>query len=150
MLTAQFDFAQCPVTWSHRIWGAGEYAADLSNCAIFYGEKETVYIADEKWAVIPKGKETARKVVDAPLPKMGVMHMANFLESVRTRQKPLCDMLDGYHSTATVQLAMVAYRAGTKIRWDDQKEQILDNPVAAGLLKRPYRAPYKHPGDAFS
>jgi len=150
VLTAQFDFAECPVTWSHRIWGAGEYATDLNNCAIFYGEKETVYIADERWAVVPQGKDVPRKVVDAPAGKLSVLHMANFLEAVRTRQKPICEVLDGYQSTATVQLAMVAYRAGTKIRWDDQKEQILDNPTAANLVKRPYRAPYKHPGDAFS
>ena len=150
VLEAQFDFAQCPVTWSHRIWGAGEYATDLDNCAIFYGEKESVYIADERWAVIPKGKDVPRKVVEAPAGKESVLHIANFLEAVRTRQKPICDELDGYHSSVTVQLAMVAYRAGTKVSWDDQKEQVVDNPAAATLLKRPYRAPYKHPGDSFS
>jgi len=150
VLTAQLDFAQCPVTWSHRIWGANEYATDLNNCAIFYGEKETVFIADDRWAVIPKGKDTPRKVVDAPPAQLSVLHMANFLESVRTRQKPVCDVLDGYCSTVAVHLAMVAYRAGTKVKWDEQKEQVVDNTAAAGLVKRPYRAPYKHPGDSFS
>jgi len=150
VLSAQFDFAQCPVTWSHRIWGASEYAPDLNNCAMFYGEKETVYIADDKWAVIPKGKDAPRKVIDAPPGNLSMLHMANFLEAVRTRQKPVCDVLDGYNSTATVQLAMLAYRAGTKIKWDGQKEQVLDNPTAAAMVKRPYRPPYKHPGDSFS
>ncbi|MFB3905615.1 MAG: Gfo/Idh/MocA family protein [Acidobacteriota bacterium] len=149
-LMAQFDLAQCPVTWSHRIWGTGEYTTDLNNCAVFYGEKETVYIAEERWAVIPKGKNASRKVVEAPAGKMSVMHMANFLEAVRTRQKPTCDVLDGYYSTTAVQLAMIAYRAGTKVRWNSQKEQIVDNPSASALLKRPYRPPYKHPGDSFS
>jgi len=150
MLTAHFEFEQCPVTWSHRLWGASEYANDLNNCALFYGEKETVYVADERWAVIPKGKDEPRKQVDASTPKMSILHMANFLEAVRTRQKPVCEVLDGFYSTATVQLGMIAYRAGTKIEWDSQKEQIIDNPAAADLVKRPYRAPYKHPGDSFS
>jgi hypothetical protein len=29
--------------------------------------------------------------------------------------------------------------------WDKEKEQILNNPAAVKLLKREYRAPYKHP-----
>jgi len=150
VLNVQFDFEQCPVTWSHRIWGASEYTKDLDNCAIFYGEKETVYIADDRWAVIPKGDDSPRKVVDAVTPKMGVLHMANFLEAVRTRRKPVCDVLDGFYSTTTVQLAMIAYQVGSRIEWDGQKEQITNNAAAAALIKRPYRAPYEHPGERFA
>ena len=40
---------------------------------------------------------------------------------------------------------MIAYETGSRVVWDKQKEQILNNPAAAKLLKREYRTPYKHP-----
>ena len=40
---------------------------------------------------------------------------------------------------------MIAYDTAAKIAWDEATEQILDNPAAAELLKREYRAPWKHP-----
>jgi hypothetical protein len=40
---------------------------------------------------------------------------------------------------------MIAYETESTVRWDASSEQILDNPAAAKLLKRPYRQPYEHP-----
>jgi predicted dehydrogenase len=31
VLTAHFEFATCPLTWRHRIWGAEEYTPEVSN-----------------------------------------------------------------------------------------------------------------------
>ncbi len=54
-------------------------------------------------------------------------------------------MEEGFRSTATVKLAMIAYDTGSKVVWDAKTEQIPDNPAAAALLSRPYRTPWKHP-----
>jgi predicted dehydrogenase len=35
VLTALFDFEECPVVWTHRLWGAAELDPTLSNCALF-------------------------------------------------------------------------------------------------------------------
>jgi hypothetical protein len=40
---------------------------------------------------------------------------------------------------------MIAYDVGERIAWDEKAEQIIGNPTAANLLKRPYRTPWKHP-----
>lgn len=40
---------------------------------------------------------------------------------------------------------MIAYETNSVVRWDEQAEQIVDNPPAAELLKRAYRKPYVHP-----
>jgi predicted dehydrogenase len=150
VLTAFFEFEQCPVVWRHRLWGAAELEPSLSNSAVFYGEKETVLITDDRWAVYPPGKGDQKKVIQAQTPKMDVLHMANFLEAARTRQKPVCDTVDGYYSTATVQLAMISFQVGSRVSWDSLKEQVLENPAANRLLKRNYRAPYRHPADSFA
>jgi predicted dehydrogenase len=144
VFTAHFEFSKCPLTWKHRIWGAEEYAPDISNGIFFFGEKATVFVTDDRWEIIPKGaakdKQVHRANADA-----GKLHMAEFLNAVRARQQPGCLVEDAFRSTATVKLAMIAYETGSKIAWDAQKETILDHPAAAKLLYREYRGPWKHP-----
>jgi len=144
VLTAHFEFASCPLTWRHRIWGAEEYAPQLSNGIFFYGEKETIFATDDLWEVVPKGN-AKEKQVNHVKADAGKLHMAEFLNAVRTRQQPGCLIDDAYRSTASVKLAMIAYDTGCRIAWDAQQEQITGNPAAARLLQREYRKPWKHP-----
>jgi predicted dehydrogenase len=144
ILTAQFDFARCPVTWRHHIWGAEEFAPDVANGIFFYGEKETVFVTDDRWIVVPRGKNAERKVNEVKS-DAGQLHMAEFLAAIRTRQQPSVSTEDAFRSTTTVKLAMIAYETGRKITWDAAREEIVGDPAAARLLKRDYRAPWQHP-----
>ncbi|MBN2562466.1 MAG: Gfo/Idh/MocA family oxidoreductase [Phycisphaerae bacterium] len=144
ILTVQFDFATCPVFWTHRIWGAREYAPEVANGIFFYGENGTLFVTDDRWVVIPKekGKERIEHKAGGDL---AVAHMTEFLNAVRTHKAPGCTIEEGYRSTVTVKLAMIAYDVGARIAWDEKTEQITNSPTAAALLKRPYREPWKHP-----
>ena len=146
VLTAHFDFEKCPVVWRHRMYGAAEYTPEVSNGIFFYGEKETVFVTDDRWVVVPKGRGQQNKVSQAKA-DMGMAHMAAFLTAVRTRKEPepLVTPADAHLSTSTVKLAMIAYESGSKLTWNAATAQIDDNPAAARLLKRDYRAPWKHP-----
>jgi predicted dehydrogenase len=144
VLTAQFEFANCPLTWRHRVWGAEEYNPEVSNGIFFYGDKETIFVTDERWEVIPRGKNKEKQVHEAKA-NAGLLHMKEFLNAVRTRQQPGCKIEDAYASTTAVKLAMISYDTGCKIIWDSQQEQIINNETAAKLLRREYRAPWKHP-----
>jgi predicted dehydrogenase len=143
-LNVTFEFDRCPVVWRHRIWGAEEYAPEVNNGLFFYGDQGTLFVTDNRLVVIPKGKNQDRQEqkfqTDA-----GTAHMADFLDAVRTRRQPSCTMEDGYRSTTTVQLAMIAYESASPVVWNESSEQILNNEAAAKLLKRDYRAPWKHP-----
>lgn len=143
-LTAHFEFARCPLTWRHRLWGAEEYAPEISNGLTFFCEKGSVFVTDAKWIVMPKGKTAERKVNEVKF-DAGTAHMAEFLDAVRTRRQPSVLTADAHHSLAAVKLAMIAYDTGAKITWDEKTEQIIGNPAAAKLLKRDYRAPWQHP-----
>lgn len=147
VLNASFGFATCPVTWRHRIWGAEEYAPGTANGIFFYGDKETLFVTDDRWEVIPRGRGKDRQVHEARA-DAGALHMAEFLNAVRTRQPPGCLTEDAYRSTAAVQLAMIAYETGSQVRWDAASERIADNPAAAALLKREYRRPWQHPAQS--
>jgi len=143
-LTVQFDFDNCPVVWRHRIWGAQEYTPEVSNGIFFFGEKGTIFVTDDRWVVVPKDKNRLREEHKATA-DLGTAHMAEFLRAVRDRKPPDCTVEEGFRSTATVKLAMIAYEVGERITWDEKSQQIVDNPKAAELLRRPYRAPWKHP-----
>ena len=143
-LSVSFDFERCPLLWRNRIWGSAEWAPEVNNGIFFYGEKETVWVSDNRWVVIPREKGAQRRVTDLKS-EAGVLHMANFLECIRTRATPICQPKDAWWSTATVQLATISYRIGSSVKWDLGREQIASPPAAAGLLQRPYRPPYVHP-----
>lgn len=143
-LTVNFEFDRCPVVWRHRLWGAAEYTSETSNGIFIYGTQGTIFVSDNRWEIIPtaKGAERQEFKVNSD---MGTAHVAEFLECVRTRKQPSCTIEHGYQSTATVQLAMIAYESNSVVCWDPKSEQIKDNPMAAALLKREYRKPWNHP-----
>lgn len=144
VLAAHFEFPTCPLTWRHRIWGAEEYTPEVSNGIFFYGEKETIFVTDERWEIIPRGKGKERQV-QSEKADSGALHMTEFLSAVRTRQKPGCSVEDAYVSTSAVKLAMIAYETGAKINWDSAREHIVGHTEADKLLQRDYRKPWVHP-----
>jgi predicted dehydrogenase len=143
-LTAHFEFERLPIVWRHRLWGAEEYQPETNNGIFFYGEKATVFATDSSWTVIPCGKSKERKEFKAGSDQ-GAAHMDDFLTAVRSRRQPTCSPDDAFRSTATVQLAMIAFETASTVRWDADTRQIPGNPLAASLLKREYRQPWKHP-----
>jgi predicted dehydrogenase len=143
-LTVNFEFARCPIVWRHRIWGAEEYTPEISNGLLFYGERATIFATDSSWIVIPAGKNKERQEHKVQT-DLGTRHMADFLAAVRTRRQPVCTIDDAFRSTATVQLAMIAYESGLPVQWNEATGQITGNPAGAKLLKRPYRMPWQHP-----
>ena len=143
-LTVHFEFDSLPVVWRHRLWGATEWDPSVNNGIFFYGEEATVFAADQRWVVIPKNDPGNRRE-NAVASELGQLHMADFLQCVRTREQPACTVEEGHRSTTTVQLGMIAYESNSIVCWDEATEQIVDNPSAGALLKRDYRPPYVHP-----
>ncbi len=143
-LTAQFEFARCPVTWRHRLWGSEEHTPETNNGIFFYGEKGTVFVTDARWSFTPRGRNAERKNFEVKA-DMGLLHMQEFLEAVRQRRPAGCTIADAHLSTTTVKLGMIAYETGGRLTWDAVREQIGGNPAAAALLRREYRQPWKHP-----
>ncbi len=143
-LTVHFEFETCPVTWRHRLWGAREVHPETQNGMFFFGEKATVFLNDSRWVVYPN-ERNAEPVVHEARNDAGAEHVADWLEAVRTRRQPACLPQDAFFSSATVQLAMIAYETKSRVDWDASAMTIPNEASAARLLKREYRAPWKHP-----
>ena len=147
MLTSNMAFRKAPVIWQHRLWGTGDVNKEFNNGIFFYGEKATMFASEGKLVIINADKEGKREDLSIPSASSQEIHVGKFLEAVRTKDKKLinCTPEDAFKSTATVQLAMISYNTGSLVRWDETKNTIVDNPAAAGLMKREYRGSLKHP-----
>lgn len=51
--------------------------------------------------------------------------MQDFLNCVRTREKPLCDEDEAFIETAVIAMSMESYRRKKQVRWDVAKEEIV-------------------------
>lgn len=58
------------------------------------------------------------EVADSTFGSATHRHVRNFLDSVRSRQKPNCDIEVGFHSTLPCLLAIVSVKEGRTVRWD--------------------------------
>jgi predicted dehydrogenase len=146
-LTARFTYAKVPVLWQHRLWGNGDPNREFNNGIFFYGETGTLFAQDNKVVLFPTGNNQKREDIPTPSPEMQENHLANFLDAVRKNDKTIisCTPEDAFKSTASVQLAMISYNTGSVVKWDQSRNEILNNPAASALMKRNYRGKYVHP-----
>lgn len=146
-LTANIAFKSAPVVWQHRLWGAGDPNREFNNGIFFHGTKATLFAADSKLLLFHSGKEAKTEEIAIAQTPMQENHMENFLNAVRKRDKGLISSTteDAFKSAATVQLAMISYETGSRIKWDEAKNTISGNKQASKLLARPYRSGYKRP-----
>lgn len=101
------------------------------------------------WYVTPEGSKEEPRTPDA---KSGssdqhLPHVLNFLECVKTRNKPVSDVEIAHRSTTTCHLANIAFKVGRKINWDAEREICVrdygapDTEANVHLFREP-RAPW--------
>jgi len=66
----------------------------------------------------------------------------NWLDCIRTRQKPICDVEIGCRSVTVCHLGNIAYWFRRPLKWDPVKEEFIGDDEANRWLDRPKRAPW--------
>jgi predicted dehydrogenase len=69
-------------------------------------------------------------------------HWANFLDCVKTREKPISDIAVCQRSTTTCLLGNLAFRGGLQVEWD-ANTWTTSTQAARAALSREYRSPWK-------
>jgi hypothetical protein len=69
-------------------------------------------------------------------------HHQNWLDCIRTRKRPICDVEIGVRSVTVCHLGNIAMRLRRKLRWDPKAERFIGDEEANRHLFRPYRAPW--------
>lgn len=105
---------------------------------------------NQGWIDVGRGHFTAQpeKILDEKLGSDAVHlyrsdhHMGNFLQSMRTRQDPVCPVEVGHRSNSICVITHIAMKLGRKLRWDPQSERFADDDAANGMLDYPHREPW--------
>jgi predicted dehydrogenase len=116
---------------------------------LFHGTDGTLFVDRSRYELIPERRREGDQTVDRTQPEEGktsnnsnLSHWQNFLECIRTRQRPVSDIEEGHHSTAMALLGNVAYRSRQRVEWDP-KTETTSNKEAQSYLRREYRPPWK-------
>jgi predicted dehydrogenase len=160
--TATFEYENFNCTWSHRTWRTApdpEYPWAL----FIYGEKGTLKASTMRADFIPRDKNTqpirfdcvfereqypedlTEKDIELNAAPATRLHMKDFLAAIDKRSTPVADVEDGHISTASCILANMSMELGRPLVYDPSRKIVTADQAATGLLRRPYRAPWKHP-----
>ena len=91
-------------------------------------------------------------LLTAPLPENAVRlytsnnHMGNFIDCVRSRKLPICDVETGHRSATMCHLAAISLRTGKRLEWDSGSEKFVGwhARLANKYVSREMRAPYDY------
>jgi predicted dehydrogenase len=72
-------------------------------------------------------------------------HVRNFLDCMKSRALPTCDIEIAHRSTNTCHLGNISYKLGRKLEWDADNETFKNDSEANALLKREPRKGYELP-----
>ena len=72
-------------------------------------------------------------------------HHSNFLDSIRSRKLPACDIGEGHLSTLHCHLANIVARTGRNLTFDQETETISNDNEANLHVKRVYRTHWGTP-----
>ncbi|HEU0108559.1 MAG TPA: Gfo/Idh/MocA family oxidoreductase, partial [Vicinamibacteria bacterium] len=162
--TATFDFGDLKIVWNHRTWGRSP-DPDYPWGATFYGDKGTLRASVMGYDFVPEGggapvhKDVTYELEQYPEDKTEKDlekhvapairgHMKDFLSAIVTRGRPVADIEQGHISSASCILANLSMRLGRTLVWNADKGEVVGDPEANALLRRPYRAPWVHPEPA--
>jgi predicted dehydrogenase len=144
-----YNFTSAVVSWSTRETSLGDGAG-----LVFYGTKGTLDLARSGYRIRPEtwtGEDpadparkftptvTAREVKGANLDEQ---HVRNFLDCVKSRERPNADVEEGHRSAVMCHLGNIATRLGRSLTWDAKQEQVVGDAEANRLLTKPYRKPW--------
>jgi len=70
-------------------------------------------------------------------------HRQDWINCIRTRQRPICDVEIGASTVTVCHLGNIAYWLARPIRWDPDQKEIIGDVEASRWLDRPKRGPWR-------
>ena len=148
------------MVWTHRTWGRAP-DPQYPWAATLYGDQGTLKASVNSYDFIPqKGTPVHRDVVmeldkypedrdEKDLEKHVAPairgHMRDWLGAIDSPGKTVAHIELGHISEASCILANLSADLGRTLVWDAETGQVQNDDEANARLRRPYRAPWKHP-----
>ena len=97
----------------------------------FHGSLGTMFLDRAGFEIIPektsKGVNKCEPVAEKSSNNHNLAHSRNFLDCIKSRQLPICDIEIGHRSTSVAQLGNIAYRTKSHLIWDTKNEEFKGN-----------------------
>ncbi|MGD1104544.1 MAG: Gfo/Idh/MocA family oxidoreductase [Terriglobia bacterium] len=114
-----------------------------SGGVLFDGTDGQIFVNRGKFKITPEGLDKD------PIPENGVQlyqstdHYQDFLNCVKTRNKPICDVEIGCRSASVCHLGNLSYWYRRTLHWDPVKERFTGDAEANTWLDRARRPPWQ-------
>jgi len=115
---------------------------DSANGVLFTGTKGRVEVNRGYLRTWPESLEKQQIGPDDVHLYDSRNHYVDWLNAVRTRNKPICDIETGASSVVVCHLGNIAYRLKRPLKWDPDREVFIGDDEANRLLGRPMRSPW--------
>ncbi len=129
---------------------------DRPNGMAFYGSNGTLLADRLGFEIMPElhpGRKATAADRGSPehfrmkreegfTPDSTKQHVENFLECIRSQERPVADVACAHQASVVAHLANIAYKTGRKLCWDGRQERFIDDPEADRLLARRARRPW--------
>ena len=127
--------------------------------AIFVCEKGKIEVNRNKFTSNPKEiavellkkvdeVEEERKWSDQTALWQAQWHLQNWIDCIRTRQRPTANVEIGHRSISVCHLANITRWVGRRLKWDPVQEVFLNDDEANRFADRPRRKGYELPASA--
>jgi predicted dehydrogenase len=145
-LQATYQFAGTDSThgrllsYEMKIWTPYKYY-DETEGVVLYGDRGYMVIGNRRWRAFNPDNEI---IAQDGGENDGVSHIRNFLDCMRSREKPNADLATvGHPSSVLCHAANVSWRIGRQVNLDAKTELFIDDEEANSLRTRPeYRKPW--------
>jgi predicted dehydrogenase len=150
VIQASYEFPNFVCVYENRIVNAQSMFGEGYGIT-FHGTKGTLFVDRSRWEILPemeRPKDSRDEIAQIPAQRGPSgnnsldAHWVNFVQCMRTRDKPISDIEIGHHSTATCLLANVSLRSRQRVEWDP-KTETTPQKEAETYLRREYRPPWK-------
>lgn len=138
--TVSYDFGDFLLDWELRSFNGYMTIEGTRAGTAFYGVEGTLVVDASGWKVTYKDGSPGPS---APGAKM--VHEANFLACLKSRQRPNADIEIGRLSTTLTHLGNISHHLQRDIRFDPKTETFPDDKDANSRLRKQYRKGYELP-----
>ncbi|MGV3558902.1 Gfo/Idh/MocA family protein [Larkinella arboricola] len=129
-LTYRYDNG---ITMTHEPW-------EWSNAIQFVGSEGTLNIQRRKLETTPVTLATKVVGPDEKHVYHSENHYKDFLDAMRKRSKPICDVEIGHRTASVCTIGNIAYELKRPLEWNPKKEQFKKDKEANARLERPLKA----------
>lgn len=138
-ILASYEYPKFLATYENR-YGNANSMFGKGYGILFHGDKATLFVDRSEYTIYPERGASIQAETVKSGNQMNAAHWKNFLDCVRTREKPISDIEKCYKSTATCLLANMSLRSKLRLDWDGET---VKQSEGRRYMTREYRKPWK-------